>query len=180
MGTVQSSYRFEGLCDYQYVTTPEVVAALDPSPRPQGVPFDVRQSLKPLAEQAMRIPRAFSMHDTPLDYLPKKGAAGAIGDFAADLVAGERGVGAAAKPSARTRWGEAPPDWLAVGVVRVRKAARRAAGHWCARRGGAPRMGRGCRCILAFGWSTTLPRCRPLRRPKSRRPSTLKTICTRR
>ena len=37
------------------------------------------------------------MHDTPLDYLPKKGAAGAIGDFAADLVAGERGVGAAAK-----------------------------------------------------------------------------------
>ena len=67
VGTVRSSYRFEGLCDYQFISHPSVAAALDPSPLKDGESSDVRRRLEPLAEHALRIPPSlFSMYDTPL------------------------------------------------------------------------------------------------------------------
>jgi hypothetical protein len=72
IGTVASSYRFEGLADYQYVSDGAVRAALDVSPRAANEPFDLVESLRPLEAHALRIPPAlFSMYDTPLEYLPR-------------------------------------------------------------------------------------------------------------
>lgn len=78
VGTVASSYRFEGLADYQYVTSAAVRTALDARPRAAGEPFDLIESLRPLGSNVLSIPPAlFSMHDTPLDYLPRSQKAGA-------------------------------------------------------------------------------------------------------
>ena len=71
VGTVSLSYRFEGLADYQYVTDASLRAALDARPRAQGEPFDLMERLSSLQANTLHIPPAlFSMHDTPLDYLP--------------------------------------------------------------------------------------------------------------
>ena len=109
VGTVSSSYRFEGLADYQYVSDPALRDALDFRPRPSGVPYDLLGSLQPVAVNAMRVPPAlFSMHDTPLDYLPRSQktiprAVNADASASLDHGAGSRGVDTAASLAPRRR-----------------------------------------------------------------------------
>ena len=87
IGRVSSSYRFNGLADYQYVSHPEVIAALDSSPRGDGKVFDVLNTLKPLAGHAMRIPPAiFSMYDKPLEYVPRSSLPPLAGPFTSDAL----------------------------------------------------------------------------------------------
>ena len=65
VGKVKSSYRFEGLADYQYATEPSVRDALAARPARPGEPFDVVESLKPFEAHAMHVPPAlFSAHDS--------------------------------------------------------------------------------------------------------------------
>ena len=81
LGSVTSSYRFEGLADYQFVSDPSLLNTLEPGPHSANTPFDLIGTLEPLAAHAMRIPPSlFSMYDVPLEYLPRKGATGALGE----------------------------------------------------------------------------------------------------
>ena len=103
VGKVSSSYRFTGLADYQYVSHPDVAAALDPSARPAGEPFDALRTLDPMAAHAMSIPPSyFSLYDTPLEYMPRSKQHPLAAPFVeagagAEMSAGDRAAGSSAK-----------------------------------------------------------------------------------
>ena len=117
LGVVTTAYRFDGLADYQHVSHPSVLTALNPEPLPDGCRHDVRANLEPLAEHAMRIPPSlFSMYDTSLDYLPRKGTSGGSKEAADEHGASKRRRGTAlsiGKPlpprRRRSSWGDARP-----------------------------------------------------------------------
>ena len=53
VGTVASSYRFEGLADYQFVSDPTLLNVLAPLPQSDEAPYDVRASLAPRLQEQL-------------------------------------------------------------------------------------------------------------------------------
>ena len=85
MGVMRQSYRFEGLADFQYVTSSALCSALQPMQTTAGGPSDATSEAQGLSSQTarealeaslgshvLRIPPAlFCAVDVPLDFIPR-------------------------------------------------------------------------------------------------------------